>query len=40
MVTLLARLARWIAAWPAELPPPTTTTWRPVMASASETAAP
>src|ERR671910_123537 len=29
MVTLLAKRAAWIAACPAELPPPTTTTWSP-----------
>ena len=33
--TLDAYLARWMAAWPAEFPPPTTTTYSPSMPGAS-----
>ena len=36
-VTVEAYFERWMAAWPAELPP-TTTTGRPVIAAASLTA--
>lgn len=39
-VTCAAHLARCMAAWPAELPPPTTKTDRPAMAGASLTPAP
>ena len=39
-VTLSAYRERWTAAWPAELPPPTTNTCRPRIAGASLTAAP
>ncbi len=40
MVTDAVYLARCIAAWPAQLPAPTTKTCRPVMARASALAAP
>ena len=39
-VTCRAYFARCSAAWPAELPPPTTNTCSPVIEGASETAAP
>jgi hypothetical protein len=39
-VTCLAYLVRCSAAWPAELPPPTTNTGRSTIAGASDTAAP
>ena len=39
-VTERAYLARWTAAWPAELPAPTTNTRCPSVARASATAAP
>ena len=39
-VTCSAYRARCSAAWPAELPPPTTQTCSPVIDGASETAAP
>ena len=40
MVTLFANRARWIAAWPAELPPPTTTTSYPSISRAAVIALP
>ena len=40
IVTDAAYLARWIAAWPAELPAPTTNTSWPTVARASAPAAP
>ena len=40
MVTLRANRARWMAAWPAELPPPTTKTSYPSISRAAVMAAP
>ena len=40
IVTLRANRARWIAAWPAELPPPTMNTSRPSISRATLVAAP
>ena len=40
IVTLFANRARWIAAWPAELPPPTTTTSYPSISRAAVIALP
>ena len=40
IVTCAAYFARWSAAWPAELPPPTMKTLSPARAGASAMAAP
>ena len=40
IVTDLAKRARWMAAWPAELPPPTTTTSYPSISRAAVIALP
>ena len=40
IVTDLAKRDRWIAAWPAELPPPTTTTSYPSISRAAVIALP
>ena len=40
IVTALAKRAAWIAACPAELPPPTMTMWSPASSRAAAIAAP